>query len=245
MKLLRLQAIYAKRRGAVEGDDVDVTTHDFVIDDEVFPDAGGVGDTHNLATMEADFREFWDQLQGFSVIGVACGLKEYRWYRQDDGNLPWGDPARVQTIVGGPDWGVGATCPPQISCTVTEETGSRRHWGRFYIPGIAVGALDTDGSLLDARANSIAQLAATLYDSWQSRGVTPIVLGSIAPGQSLTNIIPVPIIGGTFDRWIGKNQTDERVRVAFPVTRVRVDDVLDVQRRRRFESPLARVSVAV
>lgn len=243
MKLLRLQAVYAKKRGAVEGDDVDITTHDFVIDDATWPDAGTGGLTHNYASMEASFQAFWDALQAVGEMSAACGLKEYRWYREDDGELPWGDPARVQSRAGGPDWGTGVTgLPPQCSSTVTELTDWRRHWGRFYIPGLATNYLATDGSLGSQAVTGFADAAEALYNSWNSKGVTCVVLGSVKQDINVGVVFPNAIAGNLFERWIGKDLTDTRRRVAFPVTGIRVDDVIDVQRRRRFEAPLIRAT---
>jgi hypothetical protein len=49
------------------------------------------------------------------------------------------------------------------------------------------------------------------------------------------------LIGSAFERSIGKNTTDDRIRITLPVTGLRVDDILDVQRSRRFETPIVRL----
>jgi hypothetical protein len=232
---------YSKLRAAAVGDDGNVTTHDFVIEDEVFPDAGTAGLTHNLATMEGDFITFFNGLVNDLIVGAGTKPTAFRWYRADSGNLPWGDPARVLTnpvtLTGS-----GNVCPPQVACTVTEKTDSRRHWGRFYIPGIRVSMLNADGSLATNGATGIADRAQTLYNAWNTRGVQPIVLGSVKPGGTLLNAMPLGgLIGSAFERSIGKDTTDDRIRITLPVTGLRVDDILDVQRSRRFETPIVRL----
>lgn len=245
-KLLRLQVEYTKLRGAVVGDDRDVTTHDFQINDAVWPDAGGAG-THNAATLEGDFRAFWTSLIGSSPsrIGAAVVPATYKWYREDDGKLPFGPAFRTQDIAAGLG-GAGATCPPQVASTVTEITDWRKRWGRFYVPGIASPNLNADGSLTTAAVTHICTAATALYNAWRTRGVTPIVLGSIDAGA--TSIYGVPLggmAGGRIYKWIsGSLEQTSKITLALPVRRLRVDDVLDVQRSRRFQTPLQRVTSA-
>jgi hypothetical protein len=102
--------------------------------------------------------------------------------------------------------------------------------------------LNADGSLATNGATGIADRAQTLYNAWNTRGVQPIVLGSVKPGGTLLNAMPLGgLIGSAFERSIGKDTTDDRIRITLPVTGLRVDDILDVQRSRRFETPIVRL----
>jgi hypothetical protein len=81
----------------------------------------------------------------------------------------------------------------------------------------------------------------TLYDSWNSRGVTPMVLGSVKSNFNLALLPGTSWLGQEFTKFIGKGVTETRLLVAYPVTGLRVDDVPDIIRRRRFETALIRV----
>jgi hypothetical protein len=214
--ILRLQVVYQRTRVTGAAQDVAVTTHDFVIDDASWPAAA----PHNYETLESDWATFYNALVGAapSVIGANTKPIEYRWYREDDGELPWGDPARVTTLTG--FTGAGNQCPPQVACTVTEIVSSRRHWGRFYLPGISAARLSADGSLTNATVTLIANAAETLYEAWSTRGVRPVVLGK------------TPVGSGSI---LGEEISD--ALFAYEVTEIRVDDILDVQRSRRYEQP--------
>jgi hypothetical protein len=133
----RLQLVWTR----AGGDDVGVTTHDFRQVDSVFPDAGGSGDLHNYATMEGDFITWWAAVKTQFPAGTFPA--EFRWYRNDDPVPEWGEPARVQAITSVPGTGPGLVMPGQVACSVTERVDSRRHWGRFYLPGPQTGALAT------------------------------------------------------------------------------------------------------
>lgn len=233
-KAIRLQAVWKRIWSSAVEDDVMITTHDFRILDTVWPDAGATGDTHNYASLEASLATFWGSIR--SLYQPVVRLDEYRWYRNDGGDRTWGEPARVQTIAS-PLAGSSTSSvmpPPQVACTVTELTDSRRHWGRFYLPTPSVVALTGDGRLTAGAVATIAAAAQTLYNSWNTKGVRCIVAGSV-PLDYVAAVMPsTSWIGEQFERSIGRNATDQRIAVAYDVTKIRVDDVLDVQRRRRY-----------
>jgi hypothetical protein len=244
-KLLRLHVYYQRMRGAAVGDDRALTTHDFLIEDGTWPDAGG-GLTHNYATMEGDFITFWNGLVTDAMVGGLVKPVEFRWYRQDSGDIPWGDPSRVTsnpTVTAAA--ATTGTCPPQVACSVTEITSSRRHWGRWYIPGIASARLNPDGSFVSNVPNGIAARAQTLYNSWTSRGVMPIVLGSVKSDFNLALLPGTSYLGHQFAKYVAKNVTQQRLMVGYPVTSLRIDDVPDIIRRRRFETALVRIDATV
>lgn len=239
-KILRLHVYYQRMRSGSVGDDRALTTHDFMIDDATWPDAGG-GLTHNYATMEGDFITFWN---GQVTDGQHGGLVkpiEFRWYRQDSGVIPWGDPSRVLSApTVNSAAATVATLPPQVALSVTELTVSRKHWGRFYLPGLTTAKMAADGSFLSTLYGATADRVKTLYDSWNTRGVTPVVLGSVKSSFNVALLPTSSFLGGLFEKTIRKDVTESRLMVAYPVTGLRTDDVPDIIRRRRFETAAAR-----
>lgn len=244
-KILRLHVYYQRMRGTTVGDDLALTTHDFSIDDSTWPDAGG-GLTHNYATLEGDYIAFWNGMQSDLNTGALVKPVEFRWYRQDSGTIPWGDPSRV-TLAPTVNASANtiATLPPQCACSVTEVTASRKHWGRFYLPGIPANRCAADGSLVSGYTGGAADRVQTLYNAWQSRGVTPMVLGSVKTTYSLALLPGTSRLGEEFTKYIGKNTTEQRLMVGYPVDSIRIDDVVDIIRRRRFETANVHVDRAV
>lgn len=232
----RLQAVWTR----AGGDDVGVTTHDFRQVDSVFPDAGGVGDTHNYAQMEADFIAFWAAIKGQYPAGTFPA--ELRWYRNDDPVPEWGEPARVTTLT--PVAGTAASAivlPGQVASSVTERVDSRRHWGRFYLPGLSGTALTSGGRWTSGAVTVIANAAQTLYNAWNSRGMKCAVLGSVKTDYNTSLLVPTSWIGGQFGKWIAKGEQQQRIMIAYDVKTVRCDDVPDVIRRRRVAPALTRL----
>lgn len=129
-----------------------------------------------------------------------------------------GAPARLYTIS---HFGVGSTgLPPQVSCCVTEETASRRHWGRFYLPTPGGSVSATNGRFSNAEVDAVGQAASTMY---------AVMYG----GQY------IPVVPTT---WSGKSKSTPgaATRTLQNVLANHVDDVPDIIRRRRYREPLHR-----
>lgn len=80
----------------------------------------------------------------------------------------------------------GAMCPPQDSAVMSHATGQtgKRGRGRMYLPALAVGALNSNGTLSDAtqnnlRSNQVTMLEALQYSDVAALGahVLPVVSG--------------------------------------------------------------------
>lgn len=104
---------------------------------------------------------------------------------------------------------------PQVSLSVTEEVPLRRAWGRFYLPGPATAGM----------ASGTGRFSGTLVDA--------VALSAFTLYNGLAESEMYPVIPSTY---IDK----ERTAVLQQVTAVRVDDVPDVIRRRRFQHALYR-----
>lgn len=227
---LHLKAIYQRNRVA-GAEDVAVTTHD------LYHDSAEWSDAEMDAAMLA-LSNFWGAIMT-QVIAPACKLMEIRAYAGYDGD---GSPGQVDRIYQDQRAGsrAGAMCPPQVACTVTEITDDRRHWGRFYIPGISSGVLAADGTLTLAAQGIIADAAEDLYVAWGSApdAQTPVVWSrSSRPVQYL--VIAPPRWRPS---WMGGDPPTWSPPEALSVQAVRVDEVLDVQRPRRYESTQSRLT---
>jgi hypothetical protein len=106
-------------------------------------------------------------------------------------------------------------------------TPYRRHWGRFYVPGIATSKLQNDGTLLSATQTVVANATETFYEAINAM---PDVQNTV---WGRTGVALADILG---------EGTDLTIPHAWPVTSIRVDEILDVQRRRRWESVTNRIT---
>lgn len=101
----------------------------------------------------------------------------------------------------------GGNAAPQTSCTVTEETPSRKNWGRFYLPAVGGGAFDTAGRISNANVDALAQNVHDQYETLMGAQFFPVV--------PVTSVDKQPI------------------RALQTVSGIRVDNVADVHRSRR------------
>jgi hypothetical protein len=98
---------------------------------------------------------------------------------------------------------------PQVCSSVTEITLNRRHWGRFYTPTLGAQACDIATGRVHATAvNSLASTVETFYAALYAFEFQPVV--------PTTQVDKVP------------------TRTLQYVNGIRVDDVSDVQRKRRY-----------
>jgi len=206
---LHMQVVYERLR--VTGtEDVAITTHDFW--------APGASDftTSWMDTIAADFTTHF--ITGLTArLSQKLKVREFRFYDDYNGD---GTPGEVDYVKGSTATGgsAAAMLPPQVACSVTELLGpdSRRHWGRFYLPGLSSNNLELDGTYNTAAVDAIAAAANSCYDAWATASYYPIVWVAGVPGFN-----PVPVV------------------------EVRVDNIPDIIRRRRYQSISYRVTNAV
>jgi len=230
---VHIKAVYTRTR-ASGAEDVAITTHDLAF--------AGANDRPNNAQMDAmaaPYITFWNAIKTVASVGISsrCTLTELRFYTGYDGD---GSPGQVDYVktypLPGSDSSAGML-PAQVACTVTELTDSRRHWGRFYLPGLSYNGLDVDGTLKSAMVTAMANAAETLYKAWGAlTDVTPIVWTRSSH--------PIEYLGVAPPRWrpswIYPAGTTYSAPAALAVQSIRVDEILDIQRRRRFESTMNR-----
>lgn len=174
----------------------------------------------NYEGMEAAIDAWWTGIKDF--FPASTKLVELRWYRKAAAAEHWGPPGRVTTrnVAGGQ----ASAAPPQCALVVTEFTGVQesqagrtvRHWGRFYLPAVGTGVLVSDGTLTAASQDTILAATTTMYEAWIDSGLKPTVRA--------TNVG-----SGTGDSFV-------------PIEELRVDNVIDTQRRRKWDTITRRVT---
>lgn len=134
-------------------------------------------------------------------------LSQYRWYTLDSSGRTTGAPARVTPkAIAGTGTGSTVDLPPQSAMTVTEKSVSRRRWGRFYLP-VPRMTLTTSGRFSATQVDIVADAAEILYNA--VRADAGVVFFSTRPR-----------LDGTRE----------------PIDSLQIDDLVDIQRRRRWDT---------
>ena len=219
-----MKAVYTRTRIA-GAEDVMVTTHDLWHEDEDWTDAQ-MDDAMEVLS------NFWDDIRN-QVIAPGVRLEEIRAYKGYDGD---GSPGHVDRIFIDTRTGDAdpPMCPPQVACSVTELTDDRRHWGRFYIPGISAGVLASDGTLQNTAIEVIANAARNRYEDWPALDGEPVPIVWSRSGAPMSFLLAAP------PRWlpsylVPSGGAEWTTPAAVAVQAIRVDEVLDVQRSRRYQ----------
>jgi hypothetical protein len=143
-----------------------------------------------------------------------------------------------------PGTATGDALPPQIACSVTELTDARKHWGRFYLPGFGEADNNPTGTLANLAQITIANEAKVLYDRWNAMTDTNAVVWGRITAQSQYNSPIVP--DRPFPSWFAPPPpVTTLVTGAYAVQKIRVDELWDVIRRRRYQSALVRETRAL
>lgn len=101
-----------------------------------------------------------------------------------------------------------STIAPQICSTITELTPVRAHWGRHYLPTCGAGSVSVGGRLATTIVDELATAHNQAYAALMAQNFQPVV---------------------------ATTRSDKaNVRTLQHVTGIKVDDILDVQRRRRY-----------
>jgi hypothetical protein len=133
---------------------------------------------------------------------------------KDEPYGPSGPPLQVvpKNAVG---TATGVSLPPQVSLAHTEKTAYPRHWGRSYWPGISSTYLDTHGIWGSSGVNAVADAVKAGFDALATDELYPMV--------PVTQVDKQPFRG------------------LLGITQLQVDNVPDIQRRRRASVTTQRV----
>lgn len=144
-----------------------------------------------------------------SLFSSSFTLAEVRWFQH---RADHATSAKGNEVVGPPvrinamatSWGgTLARNTDQVACTVSWRTAARRHWGRIYLPGLETGQIDTTYGRLK---NTAVDTIATAFRTFEAAANT----------QSCQLGV-----------WSFKK------KAFLQLSEIRVDNVLDIQRRRR------------
>lgn len=170
-------------------------------------------DATSAITLGDNFRDYWLAIR--DRFTPSTSLQEVRFYNGYNGDGSPGDVDFVRPILL-PGQATGNPLPPQCACSVTEElyqgglgiVDERRHWGRWYLPAPAQNVVGSDGRYVNGFVLDMATFAKQFLDACKADGWTPGIW--IKPPSS-----PTPVLA--------------------EVDGVRVDDIVDIIRRRRWE----------
>lgn len=179
--------------------------------------------TGDFTTVDAAISTFMSALLPYQQ--PSHSKHSSRYYGMRFNPAEW--PARRFADTGPPLYGTDFTASPgtgsagayQTAATITEKTALPKHWGRLYVPGLSTGALDSNG-----RISSTARTG--ILGAFTALGVT-------LRAADFYPVVPV---------------TQVNKAMAFGLLSIRmvtVDDVPDVQRRRRPKQTAARSSSGV
>jgi len=191
------------------------------LDDAIFTlhwGGAGAGPMDGPARITATnaIKAFWSACAPF--LHNTHKLREVKWYDLSNTaphKTTFIESIKTGTAPGTPGSSGGLFLPPQVAVSVTLKTNLRKHWGRFYLPGLTGTQLDDNGhrgALLPATCDAIAAAAATLCQ--QTNGPTVIVWSQTAGSATF-------------------------------IDHVQVDDVIDVIRRRRMKVATYKKALAV
>lgn len=167
--------------------------------------------TGDFTTAETALNTFFGVVMG--DVPNTHTLLDYRWYAMhfnpDTSVKPFADsgpPVRVtsRNVTGTV---TGTYQPYQLAQTVTWLTPHRKHWGRMYLPAPSPALIDNRGRFTSGKCVALANAADTLVGALQAAQLFPVV--------PITQIDKAPF------------------RALSNITGIQVDDIPDVQRRRR------------
>jgi hypothetical protein len=177
--------------------------------------------TTDYTTVEAKFDTFFNAIASNQTSGAR--LKQYAWYVQSFNPYsnskpfaPHGAPERV-TAKSIACTGSSIQMAPQAAITITWRTEFPRNWGRNYIPALqAADALTGVPVIGTTQVDAIATAASTLNSSLHS--------------SDFQLVVPVTSLGVGRRGEAGVGTPNRRLT---SITRIQVDNVFDVIRRRR------------
>ncbi len=208
----RAEVIFGRNAPAGLQEDAAMVTFDLLR-----TDAAGPQDTWTVAHFQLAESRIQTLLTSLSsLLPASHTRKEVRWYRKAFNPLTTskaiadsGPPVRVLSLGNTPFGGPGPD-PYQVAMSVTERTALPKHWGRFYLP-ISLGATweagASTGRFKHASMDTVALAVKAMYEGLHTDNLAPCV--------PITQLNKGP------------------ARALVGISHVRVDDIPDIQRRRR------------
>jgi hypothetical protein len=177
--------------------------------------------TPDLATCEARFNTWWAAVK--AIYRTDTVLSQYRWYKSGPAFPVSGPPVRITTpATPGTVTTATTQAPPQCAIDVSEHTRLRKHWGRFYLPAPAISAFAATGRLSSANVTMISTATVALYNGLKADGFPVVVYSRAKPERKAKSGATLP----------------PQPARAYLVEELKVDDIIDVIRRRRYDKPV-------
>jgi hypothetical protein len=166
----RAQIVIARTAPTGFAEDVATMHFDFVNYTGGSPD--DTWTTGDFTTLEGFLATWWTAVK----VDVAPGntFREVRWYRVGAGITPPNPAVRVQPF-NVASTGASSALPPQVAISITNRTGSRKHWGRTYMPGAQIVATASDGRIASNKVDALALAVSNLYTSAAGADFNPVV----------------------------------------------------------------------
>jgi hypothetical protein len=141
------------------------------------------------------FEDFLSTLA--SVMGHYHRWTKLVLTREDSTHPIPNTPVRTRVIdIDGTEDG---NLPPQVALDVTLKTWPRRHWGRFYVPGIWPGHADTYGRADDSTCDLLEGAYVTLCGTMAGNNWFPIVLQAGTPATGIARTVRGVACDNVFD----------------------------------------------
>lgn len=220
-ELRELTVSYSRTPATGVIQDAAMTTHHFLNLTGGDPDSTWT--TGDYTTVEAAFDTFWGAIKIMYVSAYA--LAGYKWRADGPAFRPHGDAFQptlrntARNVVG---TGAGQALPPQTAMTVTEVTPAK--YTALDVEGVGTQLRNRWGRFYLPPVN-IAQMDNGRYSS-ASTGAVATAAQNLYNTCSDADLIPVMYSPTTGSSWA--------------VDEIRVDDLCDVIRSRRFVTPLIR-----
>lgn len=221
-ELRKAQIRWGRDGGAAAGSDDAVTTHHFL-----YAPAGTPSSTWAEAqflAVENALGAFWTSVKVYYTSRTV--YKQVRWYKAGPQIGLAGAPVRVvDPNVSGSGAATLFQMPPQVAMSVTEKTADPKSWGRFYMPAPESTTSETYGRISAGLQTTLANAADTLYEACVSSSVMPVVFSTAKASRTSAGGTTLPASAAR----------------ALPVHQLQVDDLFDVIRSRRWNTPLLRL----
>lgn len=185
----------------------------------------------DFLVVETAFDVFWTLAKTYNQPHVV--LDRYRWHRFGPGlpvsakgnEMPGPAVRHVERNVPGTAASGSSSVPPQVAITVTERVIPRKLWGRIFLPFTMPGLFDQYGRVKQAEQTTLMNWIEPFYESCITGEIMPVVYSRELPTRTAADGSTLPA----------------RQARAHPIQKLQLDDVADIQRRRRHASPQLRV----
>lgn len=225
-ELRKWQIEFSRSSGNVLGDDVAVITFHVLKLVAGNPDATWV--TADFNAVQNALLSWWAAIkEWFPNETILDRIKVYKAGPEiEKGGAPvWDDTA--PTV---PGTSTAEAMPPQVALSVTERAGEKLHWGRFYLPAPATGGTQGSSTTGNGRPSTlfltdVADATDALYEACKAASVPIVVYRAPLPERQKKDGTTLPARDGS----------------AWTVDTIQIDDVFDVIRSRRWDTPLVRL----